>query len=290
MSPFRRAEGPGHRPATGWAGGGCGRASGTPEQDLLTCFRHQQTFAVSTYPEGILTVSNSTVWPWKQLTAPSPISGSQRQGGSCFPSVSSWSPRAPTREASKGNMKGCHRVKKSQAMPRGAPPPLHTSSGPPVVSIGVLWPTRHPECQLRLSGDPAAGRNPSRSQPAGGTDFRPKRQSPCGQCVSVSLSTTAAAAGSRCCVERGEALSRVHPSTPGVRPHEGCWDTLRAGLRRAALGRRARRDPRQNLGKPNALQGNNAFAETCRVPGGGTQRPAAPASPAPVRRRNAGLR
>ena len=210
-----------------------------------------------------MTVSNSTVWPWKQLTAPSPISGSQRQGGSCSPSVSSWSPRAPTREASKGNMKGCHRVKQSQATPRGAPHPLHTLSGAPVVSIGALWPTRHPECQLRLSGDPAAGRNPSRSRPAGGTDFRPKRQSPCGQCVSVSLSTPAAAAGSRCCVERGEALSRVHPSTPGVRPHEGCWDTLRAGLRRAALGRRARRDPRQNLSKPNALQGNNACAETC---------------------------
>lgn len=78
---------------------------------------------VSTYPEGILTVSNSTVWQWKQLTVPSPISGSQRQGSSCFPSVSSQSPRAPTLEASKVNRKGCHRVKKSKATPRGAPPP-----------------------------------------------------------------------------------------------------------------------------------------------------------------------
>lgn len=81
---------------------------------------------VSTYPEGILTVSNSTVWQWKQLTVPSPISGSQRQGSSCFPSVSSQSPRAPTLEASKVNRKGCHRVKKSKATPRGAPPPSCT--------------------------------------------------------------------------------------------------------------------------------------------------------------------
>lgn len=49
--------------------------SETLEHDLLTCFCHQETFVVSTYQEGILIVSNSTVWPWKQLTVPNLISG-----------------------------------------------------------------------------------------------------------------------------------------------------------------------------------------------------------------------
>lgn len=70
--------------------------------------------------------------------------------------MSSWSPRAPTLEASKVNTKGCHRVGESKVS-RSALPTLCTP-----FQTRHWFPIRRPECQLRLSRDTAVHRNRSR--------------------------------------------------------------------------------------------------------------------------------